>query len=441
MSKFQEEAGNRQSRFQAVKGMRDFWPGEMVKRQFVLDVIRKTAEKWGFLPMDTPALESFELLAAKGGGGEEIKKEIYYFKDQGDRELGLRFDLTVPTARVIASKLDLPLPFKRYQTGKVWRYDNPQAGRYREFQQFDLDIFGSTKPEADAEIIAATCDVFDSLGFEDFVIRLNNRKLIEAFVQSLKIENVVDVFRSVDKLDKIGEDGVKKELVGKLKDEKKIQKILNFIKTKGDVKVLDKIEKLVGTDLGKTAIQELRVVIECIKAFGYDKNVQIDLSLIRGLEYYTGSVFEVAVSGGKLSLAGGGRYDNMIEAFGGRKTPAVGIGLGFERIVDTMIQNSMVRVEPPIKLFVVAVNDAVRIDALKICQRFRREGIPSDFDVSGKNLSGQLKYASSASIPWVIFVGEKELKEKKFKLRDMVCGEEKTASLEELVKEFRKAEK
>src|SRR3989338_1035859 len=186
------------SKFQPVKGMRDFWPGEMIKRQFVLDVLRQTAEKWGFLPMDTPAVESLELLAAKGGGGEEIKKEIYSFKDQGQRDLGLRFDLTVPTARLIASKLDLPLPFTRYQTGKVWRYDNPQAGRFREFQQFDLDIFGSNKPEADAEIISATCDVFNSLVFEDFVIRLNNRKLIQAFIEVVGIKDPLEVFRSID---------------------------------------------------------------------------------------------------------------------------------------------------------------------------------------------------------------------------------------------------
>ncbi len=425
------------AKFQVVKGMRDFWPGEMIKRQFVLDTIRTVAEKWGFLPMDTPALESFELLAAKGGGGEAIKKEIYYFKDQGGRELGLRFDLTVPTARLIASKLDLPLPFKRYATGKVWRYDNPQAGRFREFVQFDLDIFGVARPEADAEIIAATCDVFDSLGFEDFVVRLNNRKLIEAFVDFVGIKDVVDVFRSIDKLDKVGEDGVSKELKAKGLDEKKILKILDFIKIQGDKKVLDKVEKLVNNQKAKEAVKEFKDILDVVKEFGYDKNVKIDLSLVRGLEYYTGSVFEVVVGGEKLSLAGGGRYDNMIESFGGRKTPALGLAFGFERIVDTMIENNMIKMEPIVKLFVVSVSDSVRKDVLKVCQRFRREGIPSDFDIAGKDLRKQLSYASSASIPFVLFVGEKELKEKKFKLRDMVCGEEKTASLEELIKRLK----
>ena len=422
------------SKFQTVKGMRDFWPADMLKREFVLSVMREVAQKWGFLPMDTPALESFELLAAKGGGGEAIKKEIYYFKDQGDRDLGLRFDLTVPTARLVASKLDLPLPFKRYATGKVWRYDNPQAGRYREFQQFDLDIFGSSKPEADAEIIAATCDIFCSLGFEGFAIRLNNRKLIEAFVDFVGIKDVIGVFRSIDKLDKIGEEGVRKELKEKLNDEKKIGKILDFIKTKGGADVLDKIEKTINSQLAKTAVKELRGIIECVKAFGYDKNVKVDLSLIRGLEYYTGSVFEVAEARGKLSLAGGGRYDNMIKLFGGKEMAVTGIGLGFERIVDAMADNKMFKLEPPVKLFVVSVSEGVKADALKICQRFRREGVSADFDVAGKDLRKQLSYASAAAIPFVLFVGEKELKEKKFKLKDMSCGDEKIAPLEELVK-------
>src|SRR3989338_3343750 len=318
------------AKFQPVKGMRDFWPGEMVRRQFVLDIMRNVAEKWGFLPMDTPALESFELLAAKGGGGEEIKKEIYYFKDQGQRELGLRFDLTVPTARVIASKLDLPLPFKRYQTGKVWRYDNPQALRWREFTQMDFDIFGSDKPESDAEIVSLACCCFDALGFEDFTIKLNNRKIIEGYIESVGIRDISEVFRSIDKLDKIGEEGVQKELLGKLKDKEKIKKILDFIKIKGrPEEVLKQSKQVLTNKIAKDGLDNLEKIFNKIKVFGFDKSVTIDFSLVRGLNYYTGSVFEVAISGGKVSLGGGGRYDKMIEQFGGKPTPAVGIGLGF----------------------------------------------------------------------------------------------------------------
>ncbi len=429
--------------FQPVKGMRDFLPEEMQKRQFVLDLIRQVFRRWGYQEMDTPALESFDLLAAKGGGGEEIKKEIYYFKDQANRELGLRFDLTVPMCRVIANKKDLSMPFKRFQFGKVWRYDNPQAGRYREFMQTDIDIIGSGKPESDAEIVAVACDVFNTLGFEDFVIKINNKKISEGFVKALGVKDYMDVFRSVDKFDKIGRDGVEKELMEKVGDKNKVKEILDFIKLSGKPKdILNKLkEKVVGNKTGRDGLKELKDVIEKISLFGFDQNVWIDSSLIRGLEYYTGTVFEVAVSGGKWSLAGGGRYDNMIEQFGGRSTPAIGISLGFERIMLIMEQEDLFRLDNPVKIFVVAINDNVRNETIEVCQRFRREGISADLDLSGKNLSGQLKYVNSRRIPWVVFVGERELKENKVKLRDMSCGEERLIGLTELVTEFKKASK
>jgi len=230
---------------------------------------------------------------------------------------------------------------------------------------------------------------------------------------------------------------VSKELKAKGLDEKKIGKILDFIKIQGDKKVLDKVYNLVNNQKAKEAIKELAEIVDVVKEFGYDKSVRVDLGLVRGLEYYTGPVFEVAVSGGKLALAGGGRYDNLIEAFGGRKTPAMGISFGFERIMDALVENKMIKIEAPVKLFVVAVNDNVRKDVLKIAQRFRKENIATDFDLGGKNLSKQLAFANSASIPFVLFVGERELKEKKFKLRDMVCGEEKTEGLENIIKKLK----
>lgn len=420
------------SKFQPVKGMRDFWPAEMLKREFVLDIMKKAAQKWGFLPSDTPAVESFDLLCAKGGAGDAIKKELYYFKDQGDRELGLRFDLTVPTARLVSSKLDLSLPFKRYTTGKVWRYDNPQALRWREFQQFDIDIFGSTKPEADAEIIALTCEIFSSLGFKDFVVSLNSRKLLEAFLKSVGIADLPEIFRSIDKLDKIGEDGVRKELAEKISEKNKIEKIIGFIKIRG-FEAFEKAVKGIKGSEAKRAAEELKNISRLIENFGY-KNIQLDMSLVRGLEYYTGIVFEVRVPGTPVSLGGGGRYDNMIESFGGRNTPAIGVGIGFERIVEIMSQKGMFKLEPPVKLFVVSVSDGVRPEALKICQQLRAEGISSIFDISGKDLKKQLGYANSSGIPFVLFVGEKELKEEKFKLKSMKNGNERTGSLEDLIK-------
>ena len=212
-------------KFQPPKGTRDFLPEEMIKREFVIQKIKQVFEKWGYEPLDTPAIESFELLAAKGGAGQAIKDEIYYFKDKADRELGLRFEFTVSTARILASDNNIPKPFKRYQIGKVWRYDNPGYGRFREFVQADIDIFGSSLPAADAEVIAATCDVFAALGFKDFVIRVSNRKILEAFSAAIGLDEKsrLEVFRSIDKLSKIGESGVIDELTNKKIDQENIK--------------------------------------------------------------------------------------------------------------------------------------------------------------------------------------------------------------------------
>ncbi len=408
-------------KFQPVKGMKDFLPEEMVRRQYVLDIIRKIFEKWGYVPLETPALESFELLSKKGSGGEEIKREIYYFKDQGGRELGLRFDLSVPAARVLANNPNIPKPFKRYQIGRAWRYDQPQAGRYREFLQADIDIFGTSSMQADAEIIAVTCDVFKALGFKDFVIRINNRKIIEDFLKNLKVKDVFDVFRTIDKLEKIGEDEVIKEL--KEKGINNIEIIMDFIKT----------NKL-SDDEGSKELEEL---IKYLKEFGYEKNIKIDFSLVRGLDYYTGPVFEVWTSGGKWGLAGGGRFDKMIELFGGPDTPATGISLGFERILYVMEQEKMFDLpKTNIQVFVAPVNDEVRSDALKISQELRKDSVSCDTDLMNRKLSKQLEFASNLGIPYVVIIGKEELKEDSVKLRNMKTGKEEIVKISEISKKL-----
>jgi len=421
-------------KFQTVKGMRDFLPDEMIKRNYVLDVIRATFEKWGFESLETPAVESFDLLAAKSGSGEEIKKEIYHFKDKSNRDLGLRFDLTVGTSRLVSS-MTLPRPFKRYTFGKVWRYDNPQSGRYREFMQTDIDIFGSKKPEADAEIIGVTCDVFKSLGFNKFVIRLSNRKIIEGFVKSIGVNKVNEVFRSIDKLDKIGESGVKQELKKYRISEPDINKIVDFISTKGKPKKVLGVSKKIKNKLAKEGSEELEKIMESIKILGYEKNAVIDLSLVRGLDYYTGPVFEVSVSGGKWSLAGGGRYDNMIKKLGGQDMPATGLSLGFERIIEVMKQEKMFRLpETNVNVFVAPVNDEVRKDAMKICNDLRNKGISVDTDLMDRKLGKQMEYASTKLIPFVVIVGKKELKKGKVKIRNMKTGKEKEVLIKSLDK-------
>jgi len=406
-------------KFQTVKGMRDFPPEVMEKRLFVLDTIRRMFERWGYQPLDTPVLEDFKLLAAKGGGGQEIKREIYYFKDQAKRELGMRFDLTVPMARFVANNPNLPKPFKRYQMGKVWRYDQPQKGRMREFQQTDVDVMGSSSPKADAEIASVICDVFKELGFKNFLIRISNKKILGEFAKSLGLKSPVEVFRAVDKLDKIGKDGVKRELL-KVTSKQNTEKILKFISGKA-------LPDCEGS-------RELKAVVDEIKKLGFGKNIKIDLSLVRGLEYYTGTVFEV-FAGKKWSLAGGGRYDNMIEKFGGKPTPAVGISIGFERVMVVMEEEKMFKLNKK-KVFVAGVNDKVEKQVISIADLLRKSGISTEIDLMGRNFRKKLDYVSKRGIEFCIIIGPKELKEKKVVLRNMKSGKEKKVLIKSLGKWF-----
>ncbi len=407
--------------FQTTRGMKDTMPEEMVKQQFVIDAIRRVFQKYGFDPLDTPVIEDWALLSAKSGGGEEIKQEIYYFKDKSDREVGLRFDLTVPLGRIVAASPDLPKPFKRHHIAKVWRYDKPGANRWREFWQADIDIVGSDSMEAEAEWLRAICEIFYDLGFPDVVVKMNSRKITQAFVESLGIKNYIDVFRSIDKLDKIGEDGVSKELKSKGIESKKIDKIIEFIKLK-DFKEVKKIIK--------SGTEDLEQILELMGE--YSKNMQVDMSLVRGLEYYTSTVFEVSLGIG-VSVGGGGRYDNLVEVLGGKKIPATGLSLGVDRIVSVMTERKMFNFPKTVtKIFVINVNEKVKKDVISIVNQLRKIEIPTEFDLMGRSLSKQLDYASSRGIPYVIVIGEKELKSKKAKLRNMKTGEEKEIGLDKI---------
>ena len=408
--------------FQNARGTRDTMPEEMIRFQYVIDVIKRIYEKYGFDPLDTPVFEEWGLLSAKQGGGEEIKQEIYYFKDKSERELGLRFDLTVPLARVFVNNPQLPLPFKRYQIAKVWRYDKPGANRWREFWQADIDVVGSESIEAEAECLKAICEIFYELGFSDFSIRINNRKTVEAFVKSVDVKDYVDVFRSVDKMDKIGEDGVRKELEGKGVEEDKIKKILEFIK----IRNIEDARKFVSEGL-----DELETITSLLKDYG--KNISVDMSLVRGLEYYTGPVFEVTLGEGLPSVGGGGRYDNLTEPVGGKKIPATGISLGVDRIVSVMGERGMFNFGKTVcNVFVIAVNEKVKSSVIDVTEKIRKNGIAAEFDLMNRSLSKQLDYASSRGIPYVIVIGDKELQSGKAKVRDMKTGEEKDISLNEL---------
>jgi histidyl-tRNA synthetase len=415
--------------YQTVRGMRDLEPEEMQKRQFFWDKVRKVYESYGFERLETPAVESFKLLAAKGGGGKEIKKEIYYFKDQSDRELGLRFDMTVPTARYVASNASIPKPFKRYCYGQVWRYDRPQAGRYREFTQCDIDVFGAKTAEADFEIFAATVDAFKALGFKDFVVRVNNKKLLTGLMDAAKIpeENKLDAWRAIDKQDKIGWDGVREEL--KERNVPNINKIIELIQ---DNKITD---KMTATEIGAEGKKEIDAFLALCKAAGKSNYVKIDLSLVRGLEYYTGITYEV-IAGGKWSCGGGGRYDNMIKLFGGQNTPAVGISYGVDRVIQLMSEAKLFPETERTQCFIIAVNDSVRLKCIEIAEELRTKGMKIETDLSGKNMRKQFDYVNNKKIKKAVIIGPKELENNEATIKDMDTGKEKKIKIEDLENEL-----
>ena len=411
---------------QPPKGTRDISPEEMKKLQSIIDRFREIFEKYNFLPLETPAFESFELLSAKGGLGEAAKDEIYYFKDKSDRELGLRFDLTVPLARFVINNPNLTKPFKRYQIGRVWRYDNPQAMRWREFWQADVDVVGSSSMSADTECLAVSVGCLLSLGFKKFSIRINNRKLIEKILLKLGVKEnkIFDVFRIIDKLSKIGLKNVKREL----KENDIDIEIEDILKISGSNKeILENVKKKFGENEG---LKELREIINLSRKIGIEKYLKIDLSLVRGLDYYTGPVFEVKIGDVDVSCGGGGRYDSLIKNLGGPDMPATGISFGLDRLL-TLIKDSKILNR---KVFVATVNDEVKEEAFKICQNLRKENIISDIDMMDRKLSKQLGYASKMKYPFVLVVGKRELEKKSIKLRDMKKGKEKLVKIKDIVK-------
>ena len=415
---------------QTVKGTRDILPDDMRLREDVISKLKRVFEIYGFQPMDTPALESWEVLSAKGAGGEDVLCEAYDFEDKGKRRIGLRYEFTVSLARVMASNPNMVLPFKRYQTGKIWRYGDIAKGRLREFSQFDGDIVGSDSPLADAEVISCAIDCFKALGFKDFVIKLSSRKLLSSLANYAGVpeDKFSDVFTIIDKLDKVGIKEVEKQLAKEVpKDSAK--KIVDLISIDGsNEEVLKKIGKIKpeGTD-------ELRQILSSVN----DKSkVKIDLSLARGFNYYTGPVFEIYGSENIGSLGGGGRYDNLIGILSGKDIPATGIGIGLDRTIEVMKDTGLAKPLGGTRAFVIFVNESVKENAIEIARNLRSSGIAADYDLRSRSLSGQMKYASSINASYAVIVGERELKEKSVKLRDMKSGKEELVKISGLAKKF-----
>ncbi len=428
-------------KFQTPKGTRDFLPPEMIKRQFIFNTLRKVFESYGYDPLETPAFEYWELLAAKGGGGEAVKDEIYYFKDKSDRELGLRFDLTAPMCRVLAVNPNLPRPFKRYQIGPVWRYEEVKSGkRYREFWQCDIDAAGTASMSADAEILAIGIAGMKALGFTDFVIKLNNRKVLEALVEAAGVKEgkFLPVCRAMDKIVKFGVKAVEDELEQAGVTGPQARKIIDIssLSAKSNPETMKKLRGLLkGTKTGEEGVKELEEILEFSKAYGIDKYIQVDPCLARGLDYYTGPIFETYIKGmeGVGSVLAGGRYDRLISIYGGPDTPATGISFGVERLLEIMKERKMLpKRGTSTQIFVVSVKDDFRQDAASVAAELRKNGMNSETDIMGRSMRKQLEFASKCGIPYTLFVGEKELKDKKFTLRDMGSGKERKLALKDI---------
>lgn len=404
-------------KFQPPKGTRDFLPKEMAKRRDILEKIRRVFENYGYGEVCTPVFEDFELLSKKSG--EEIEKEIYAFEDKGGRKVGLRFDLTVPICRIVASDSSLQKPIKFYYITNSWRYDQPGKGRWREFWQAGIELIGSSKPEADAEILAIVSDSFESVGIKNFYFRINSRKIVEKIIKESGIpeSKKSDVFRAIDKLDKIGEAGVIKELESYKIQKKSIDKLLQLIKS------------------SKAEIGELKEIKTLAEKMGVE-NIKIDFSIVRGIDYYTGFVFETFIEGREDlgSIAAGGRYDTLVGLYGGQNLPATGFGIGLDRLIEAVEDKKNYC---PVDVYVAVVSEDVKSKSIEIVQKLRRNSIRVDMDIMGRNLTKQLEYANSLGIPYVLIVGKKEVESKLFKLKDMKNKTEKDLRLEEIIKELK----
>lgn len=411
-------------KIQNLKGFRDFLPLEKRQRDFVMAKVVEVFERFGFEPLETPTLEYAELLLGKYGS--EADKLVYTFKDEGGREVGLRYDQTVPTARVLAQyQNQLPKYFRRYQIQNVFRAEKPQKGRFREFTQCDIDIFGTTDPISDAEIIACTYFAFKNVGYPTVKLKVNDRKVLFDMLNQFSTTqvSVLSIIQSVDKLDKIPESEVLGELIRKGLTDQNAQSALNVIKL-----------ALVSDNLNR--------ILEISQQIGVP---QTDLiftpSLARGLDYYTGMIFEVSVPEyGTNSLGGGGRYDKLIEELGGINISAVGVAFGFDRMVEAAIQLNLIKLENlGTQVLVTVFDKSLLASSLEIVKTLREQKINSEIYISpGDKLDKQLKYADKKGIPFVVIIGPNETKQKKVLLKNMQSKSQQLLNIEEVKEQLKK---
>lgn len=420
-----------------LSGFMELLPNEQILFNQMKEKIQKTYEKFGFLPLDTPIIESAEVLLAKAGG--ETEKQIYRFQ-KGDSDLALRFDLTVPLAKYVAKNYgSLSFPFRRYQIGKVYRGERAQKGRYREFYQCDIDIIGDGELDLinDAEIPSIIYTLFRELGFEDFTIKINNRKILNGLFEGVnQKENATEILRIIDKIEKIGKEAVIEELRKLDVKEEQINSIMNFIEIEGtsDEK-LEKLEKLgIANETYKKGVEELKAVIKNVRLFGVpEANFKVDLTIARGLDYYTGTVYETFLNDYRElgSVCSGGRYENLAEYYTDKSLPGVGISIGLTRLFYKLNELNIIKAEKKSisDILIIPITEKLE-EPIKLATEIRKLGINTEIYLNDKKLKAKFKYADKLEIPYVIVIGDDEISSNKIMLKNMKTGEEKEINMD-----------
>ena len=423
-----------------LSGFMELLPEDQILFNQIKNTIEEIYKLYGFLPLDTPIIELSEVLLAKAGG--ETEKQIYRFQ-KGDTDLSLRFDLTVPLAKYVAKNYgNLSFPFRRYQIGKVYRGERTQKGRYREFYQCDIDIIGDEKLDLlnDAELPSIIYSIFSKLDFGEFTICINNRKILTGLFEELELEQKSqEVLIIIDKIAKIGKDTAIKELEKIQIGKEKINKIIEFVEIQGTTD--EKLQKLyemidiesqsyfkVDNEVFKTGVEELKQVIENIRILGIpDKNFKIDLSIVRGLDYYTGTVYETFLNEHKElgSICSGGRYENLAENYTDKKLPGVGISIGLTRLFYQLKESNLLKIkEKSISKIIIIPMVKDNTKAIKLASDLRNLGVPTQIFLEDKKLKAKLKYADKLNIPYMILIGEDEIKNNFVKVKNIQTGEE-----------------
>lgn len=424
---------------QTLRGFRDFLPDQMMAREQLIDIARSVYRSYGFAPIDTPALEYAEVLLGKGG--EESDKQVFRFTDQGDRDVAMRFDLTVPLARFAAQYAqELGVPFRRYHIGPVWRGERPARGRFREFVQCDFDTIGTLSNSADIETLFVINDLFEKIGIERFTIRVNNRKVLNGLLEKCGLQaHAAGILRALDKLDKIGRDAVVTEMVEKTGiPASAAAQILDMAQLKGTPEqVLSALDTMLsGSSTGELGLQNLRELFGAVRACGWPEGrVSLDVAIARGLDYYTGTIYETLL--GDLpeigSVCSGGRYDNLADLFTSQQLPGVGASLGLDRMLAALEELGRTQKSTTPAPVLVTMFDPQHVgDYLQLGRALRKAGIGTEVYPEAKNLGRQLKYADRKGFRLAIIAGGDEFASGQCQVKDLRAGTQASVPFAEL---------